>query len=184
MRTFKDDLTENLRDPEFAKRFGAAQAKSAFALTLAETRRKAGVTQQELAERFGVSQSYIAKLEGGEANPTLGTIGSLLSVLGLRLFTDAIPLLAAPGDVGEANFDTTIYEKVLRDIDQQPGVTSLVDISGGYNLLLVSHLAVGMGLGENVNKFFTLFEKDAKYTSLRDVGQEPTNTSLVSISSQ
>jgi transcriptional regulator with XRE-family HTH domain len=102
MRTFRDDLTESFRDPEFVKEFGAAQAKSAFALTLARARRKAGVTQQELADRFGVSQSYIAKLEGGEANPTLSTIGSLLSVVGLRLSTDAIPLLAAPGDVTEA----------------------------------------------------------------------------------
>src|SRR4030042_816091 len=102
IRTFREDLAESLHDREFAEKFGAAQAKSAFALTLAKARRKAGVTQQELAHRSGVSQSYIAKLESGEANPTLGTIGNLLSLLGLRLTTDAIPLLTAPGDAGEA----------------------------------------------------------------------------------
>jgi len=86
-RTFKDDLERNLRDPEFAKRFGAARAKSNFAITLAEARRQLNLTQQQLAAKLGVSQSYVAKLEGGEANPTLDTIGSLLAILGLSLTT-------------------------------------------------------------------------------------------------
>ena len=95
-RTFRDDLEQNLRDPEFAKRFGAAQAKSSFAITLAEARRQLNLTQQQLAARLGVSQSYVAKLEGGEANPTLGKIGSLLAVLGLSLTTDTTTLSPHP----------------------------------------------------------------------------------------
>jgi transcriptional regulator with XRE-family HTH domain len=90
--TFEDDLRKELQDPEAARYFGAARANSSFALTLAFARKKLGVTQQELAERAGVSQAYIAKLEGGEANPTLGRIGSLLAVLGLSLTTDTAPL--------------------------------------------------------------------------------------------
>jgi transcriptional regulator with XRE-family HTH domain len=92
MRTFEDDLKKELQDPESARIFGGAHANSSFALTLALARQKLGVTQQELAERAGVSQAYIAKLEGGEANPTLGRIGSLLAVLGLSLTTDVAPL--------------------------------------------------------------------------------------------
>ncbi len=84
-RTFESDLKQNLQDPEFAKIFGAAQTKSSFAITLAEARRRLNLTQKQLATRLGVSQSYVAKLEGGEANPTLERIGSLLSVLGLSL---------------------------------------------------------------------------------------------------
>ena len=91
-RTFRDDLEEELKDPESAKLFGAAQAKSSFALTLAKARAKLGLTQQQLATRLGVSQAYIAKLEGGEANPTLRTIGSLLAVLRLSLTTDTTTL--------------------------------------------------------------------------------------------
>jgi len=91
-RTFRDDLDQNLRDLEFAKRFGAARAKSSFAITLAEARRQLNLTQQQLAAELGVSQSYIAKLEGGEANPTLERIGSLLAVLGLSLITDTTAL--------------------------------------------------------------------------------------------
>jgi len=95
-RTFKDDLERNLRDPEFAKRFGAARAKSNFAITLAEARRQLNLTQQQLAAKLGVSQSYVAKLEGGEANPTLERIGSLLAILGLSLTTGTTTLSPYP----------------------------------------------------------------------------------------
>jgi transcriptional regulator with XRE-family HTH domain len=95
-RTFRKDLEQNLHDPEFAKMFGAAQAKSSFALTLANARIKLGLTQKELAVKAGVSQSYIAKLEGGEANPTIERIGSLLAVLGVSLITDTTTLSPYP----------------------------------------------------------------------------------------
>jgi len=91
-RTFEGDLKKNLQDPEFAKMFGAAQAKSSFALTLSKARAKSGLTQKELANKAGVSQAYIAKLEGGEANPTLERVGSLLATLGLSLTTDTTTL--------------------------------------------------------------------------------------------
>jgi transcriptional regulator with XRE-family HTH domain len=91
-RTFENDLKQELQDPESAKYFGAAQAKSSFAMTLAKARKQLNLTQQQLAAKLGVSQSYIAKLEGGEANPTLERIGSLLAVLGLSLTTDVAPL--------------------------------------------------------------------------------------------
>lgn len=95
-RIFWDDLEQKLQDPEFAKMFGAAQAKSSFALTLAQARAKLGLKQKELANMAGVSQGYIAKLEGGEANPTLERIGSLLAILGLSLTTDTTTLSPYP----------------------------------------------------------------------------------------
>ncbi len=92
VRTFEHDLKNELQDPEAAKYFGAANAKSSFAITLSKARKDLGLTQQELASKIGASQSYIAKLEGGEANPTLEKIGSLLAVLGLSLTTDVTTL--------------------------------------------------------------------------------------------
>ncbi len=95
-RTFRDDLEQRLRDPEFAKMFGAAQAKSSFAIALSEARRQLNLTQQQLAARLNVSQSYVAKLEGGEANPTLDKIGSLLAVIGFTLTTGTTTLSPYP----------------------------------------------------------------------------------------
>lgn len=102
VRTPREDLERELRDMEYAKLYGAAQAKAEFAVTLARVRRGSEITQKELADRLGLSQPYIAKLEGGDANPTLGTVGSLLAVLDLRLVMHAEPLLsysAAPTSV-------------------------------------------------------------------------------------
>jgi len=95
-KTFRNDLAQNLRDIEFAKRFGAAKAKSSFAITLVEARRQLNLTQKQLAARLGVSQSYVANLEGGEANPTLDRIGSLLAILGLSLTTSTTTLSPSP----------------------------------------------------------------------------------------
>lgn len=93
---FREDLESKLQDREFAKGFGAEAAKTDFALTLAQARLRCGVTQTDLASRLGATQSYIAKLERGDANPTIGAIGRLLAVLGLRLSTSAVPLTPAP----------------------------------------------------------------------------------------
>lgn len=95
-RTFKGDLERELRDLEFAQEFGASAAKSEFALTLARARRIASCTQTDLASSLGTSQSYIAKLEAGDANPTIGRIGKILASLGLRLSTKAVPLISSP----------------------------------------------------------------------------------------
>lgn len=128
IRTFRDDLQQNLRDPEFAKRFGAARAKSNFAITLAEARRQLNLTQQDLAARLGVSQSYVAKLEGGEANPTLERIGSLLAILGLSLTTSTTTLSPYPApsscvtiwaqhaNIGAAEIDKAKEEPELEEL--------------------------------------------------------------------
>lgn len=94
VRTPRQDLEQELRDVEFTKLYGAAQAKAELAVTLARARHRSGVTQKELGDRLGLSQPYIAKLEAGDANPTLGTVGCLLAVLGLRLVMHSESLLS------------------------------------------------------------------------------------------
>ncbi len=82
---FKDDLTKNLQDKEFARGFGSELAKTDFAMLLVKARKVVGITQQELAAMADTTQSYIAKLESGKANPTVGRIAELLALLGFRL---------------------------------------------------------------------------------------------------
>lgn len=93
VRTPMEDIERELRDPEYARLFGEADAKSEFAIALARARDRAGVTQKELADRLGVSQAYIAKLSAGDANPTLGAVGRMLAALGFSLVMDVEPLL-------------------------------------------------------------------------------------------
>lgn len=91
-----DDLLERLRDPEYAKLYGAEDAKLDFAMTLTKARKILNLTQKGLADKLGFSQPYVAKLESGEANPTLGRIGSLLASADLRLVTGTAPLKPEP----------------------------------------------------------------------------------------
>ena len=52
---------------------------------LADARRRAGLTQAELAARLGMSQSAVAKLERDDANPTVRTLERALRATGNRI---------------------------------------------------------------------------------------------------
>jgi len=82
---FNADLYGRLSNSEFAEEFGAELAKSEVAMALTSARLSCGITQIDLANRLGTNQSYIAKLERGDANPTVGRVGRVLAAMGLRL---------------------------------------------------------------------------------------------------
>jgi len=92
-RSAIDDIINALQDPEFAKEYGAEMAKLSFSNTLFNARNVTKITQKELADNLGLSQPYIAKLESGEANPTLSVMGRILATLGFRISTDTAPLI-------------------------------------------------------------------------------------------
>ena len=50
-----------------------------------EARAKAGLSQQELAERLGVSRETINAIEKGDYNPTIRLCVGICRVLGLTL---------------------------------------------------------------------------------------------------
>lgn len=52
---------------------------------LRQIRKTHGLTQQELAERAGVTQHTISKLENGNENSEIGTIFDLLKSMGYEL---------------------------------------------------------------------------------------------------
>ena len=89
----RQELEKELNDIEFKKMYGEAEAKSELALSIANARKILNITQGELSQCLGVSQPYIAKIEGGEANPTIGRIGSMLAIMDLRLEIKVAPLL-------------------------------------------------------------------------------------------
>jgi transcriptional regulator with XRE-family HTH domain len=56
---------------------------------LRDARRRAGLTQADLAARLGISQAAVAKLERPGANPTVDTLDRALWATGHRLTLDA-----------------------------------------------------------------------------------------------
>ena len=79
-------------------------------MTVAElirgARRDAGLTQQQLASRLGVTQAAVAQLESGRANPTIATLERALRAAGRQLELRAAP---APSQI-----DTTLLREALR----------------------------------------------------------------------
>ena len=52
---------------------------------LKEERLKAGLTQEQLAEKIGTKKSYISRLENGKADVQLSTLFRILEGLGRRI---------------------------------------------------------------------------------------------------
>jgi len=52
---------------------------------LREERVKAGISQRELARRLGLSPSLISQLESGQSRPSVGTLYSIVTELGVSL---------------------------------------------------------------------------------------------------
>ncbi len=52
---------------------------------LVDARKKKGLSQAELAERAGLPQSTIGRIEARLVSPNLETLNKILPVLGLRL---------------------------------------------------------------------------------------------------
>jgi transcriptional regulator with XRE-family HTH domain len=50
-----------------------------------EARKRAGLTQAELAERLGISQPTVARLESPRSNPTLSTLSRAVAATGNEL---------------------------------------------------------------------------------------------------
>lgn len=65
MIDFKDIKKEWMKNPEFVKEYEALAPEFAVAGQLIRARTQAGMTQAQVAERMQVTQSRVAKMEGG-----------------------------------------------------------------------------------------------------------------------
>lgn len=63
----------------------AHAAQSAFLMQLLLLRRTAHLTQAELADKIGMPQSSLARIESGRANPTLKTLLKIADALQAEL---------------------------------------------------------------------------------------------------
>lgn len=56
-----------------------------------DARKKANMTQEELAEKIGTNKSYISRVETGKIEPKISTFYRIMSALGLNIeFTPAV----------------------------------------------------------------------------------------------
>lgn len=64
------------------KQFDRETEAFCLAQTLKEERKRAGLTQQELAEKIGTKKTYISRLENGKSDIQLSTLFRIFEGLG------------------------------------------------------------------------------------------------------
>ncbi len=72
-------------DPEYVREYDALEEEFALARALIEARVNAGLTQEEVAQRMGTTQSVVARLEGGRSKPSTTTLAKFAKATGTRL---------------------------------------------------------------------------------------------------
>jgi DNA-binding XRE family transcriptional regulator len=83
--TFDELLAQELLDPEFRKGWEARRPTRELKSALVAARIKGELTQAEIAERAGTTQSAIARFESGRTNPTLAFMQRLAEALDSKL---------------------------------------------------------------------------------------------------
>lgn len=82
MSSFEEVLGRALEDPEVRAAWDRSQLARDVSLWLLRYRIANDLTQAELAEVLGVRQSVVARLEGGEHEPSIATLHMLAERLG------------------------------------------------------------------------------------------------------
>lgn len=91
MKTFNDMLEKQLKDEEFRKEYEAIQSEMDIINALVDARNSLNLTQKELAERTGINQADISKIENGTRNPSLNLLKRLADGMGMVLKIEFIP---------------------------------------------------------------------------------------------
>lgn len=91
MTNFNDFLNEQLKKPNLKKEYDALDAEFSIIQAMIDARKASGLTQKDLAERTGIAQGDISKLENGSANPSLRTLRRLADGMGMKLKLEFVP---------------------------------------------------------------------------------------------
>ena len=90
-RKVSDHLKEQLKDPYFKELYELEQQKLAIVKKIIEYRIKNNTSQAQLAQKAGITQQHISKIENGEFSSIL-TLEKVLLYIGMTVQIKAIPL--------------------------------------------------------------------------------------------
>ncbi len=84
---FKEDL---LKDPEVRAEYEALKPETEVIRALVGARIEQNLTQKQLAQRTGIRQSNISRIESGSCSPTVATLQQLADGMGKKLHIEFI----------------------------------------------------------------------------------------------
>src|SRR4249919_1231664 len=87
---------EQLTDPSFKAEWQRLAPAREFAATLLRYRAEHKLSQRALAQKLGVSQPRVVKLESGDHNPEVDTIINAVRRLGIEFALDIAPANRKP----------------------------------------------------------------------------------------
>jgi transcriptional regulator with XRE-family HTH domain len=91
MKTLKQYKDEQMKDEKFANEYEAIQPELDVIRAIVDARTSQNMTQKELAERTGIDQADISKLENGTRNPSINLLKRLADGMGMVLKIEFIP---------------------------------------------------------------------------------------------
>lgn len=93
MKTTDQLIAEDLeRDPVFRAEWERTAVARAVAIAIVRYRGEHDLSQRELADRLGMKQPQVARLELGEINPSIDTLMRISSGLGIEFTIDVRPV--------------------------------------------------------------------------------------------
>ena len=91
MKTLKQFKDEQMQNSEFVKEYEAIQPELDVIRAIVDARNSQNITQKELAERTGINQADISKLENGTRNPSVNLLKRLAEGMGMVLKIEFVP---------------------------------------------------------------------------------------------
>ena len=85
MSDFRNHLNRQLQNPEFAAEYEQLRPEYEAIRAVIAARIENNITQEELAQRTGIRQSNISRIDSGAVSPTIETLARLASGLGKTL---------------------------------------------------------------------------------------------------
>lgn len=92
MKTLKALKAQWLSEPDVQAAYAAQADEFAIVRELIAARMRAGLTQSEIAQRMGTTQSVVARLEGGQRTPSMRTVQRYAQAAGCRAVVRLEPL--------------------------------------------------------------------------------------------
>jgi transcriptional regulator with XRE-family HTH domain len=74
-----------MKEPDYRREYDLLEEEFALAAAVAKARRRAGLSQAELARRMKTTQSTVARLESGRGRPSTRTLTRFAKATGHRL---------------------------------------------------------------------------------------------------
>ena len=91
MKTLNQYTDKKMLEPEFAHEYEAIQPEIDIMRAIVEARTSQNLTQKELAERSGIDQADISKLERVTRNPSIRLLQRLAAGMDMVLKVEFVP---------------------------------------------------------------------------------------------